>query len=84
MVYGFLDNGGVYTTILPPGATGCVASGINDNGDIVGHCAADELGDHIGFLATPVAAPEPSSLLFLATGLLALGTLAFRRKQQIV
>lgn len=35
-VYGFVDNGGVFTTIALPGVLQTSASGINDSGEIVG------------------------------------------------
>ena len=72
-----------YTIINPAGAVSSSAFSINDSGEIVGYNESTELG----FAATPnppVDAPEPSGLLLLGTGLLALGTLAFRRKRQIV
>ena len=56
--HGFLDTGGIFTTIDVPGATSTSAFGINDSGQIVGSFY-DGTTTH-GFLATPV--PEPSSL----------------------
>jgi len=39
-MFGFLDNGGVFSTINPPGATSSTANGINDKGKIVGFYTA--------------------------------------------
>jgi uncharacterized membrane protein len=67
----FLDTGGSFTTINVPGFCCTSAQGINNHGQIVGWVgfpAAPEMA----FVATPVAAPEPSSLLTLATCLAAL------------
>ena len=50
--HGFLDIGGVLTTLDVPGATQTEAYGINDAGQIVG-TFGDSTGTH-GFLATPV------------------------------
>jgi hypothetical protein len=58
-----------------PGFCYTFANGINDNGQIVGfvgYPAAPEMA----FVATPVATPEPPSLLTLATCLIALGAIA--------
>jgi probable HAF family extracellular repeat protein len=52
---GFLDNGGSYTTLNDPFASGGTtrAFGINDQGQIVGDYV-DVNGVQHGFLATPV------------------------------
>src|ERR1043166_2424675 len=49
------------------------ATGINDNGDIVGY-GEDSMGNNHAFLLTPV--PEPSSLWLLAMG----GLVLLRRR----
>jgi hypothetical protein len=72
--------GGSFTTIDVPGFCCTSAQGINDNGQIVGWVgfpAAPEMA----FVATPVAAPEPCSLLTLATCLVALFGIALHRKR---
>ncbi len=48
--FGFLDTGGVFTTIDVPGSNYTSAMGINDAGQIVG-VFFDSTGDH-GFLDT--------------------------------
>ena len=65
--HGFLDTGGVFTTIDVPGAVLTQAIGINTTGQIVG-AFRNEMGTH-GFLATPTGVPAPSTLLLLDTGL---------------
>ena len=77
--HSFLDSGGVFTPIDFPGATLTMAFGINDSGQIVGDYY-DASGQH-GFLATPVATPEPSSLVALATCLVALFGIAWHRRR---
>jgi probable HAF family extracellular repeat protein len=79
-IHGFVDTGGSFTTIDVPGAIFMEAFGINDSGQIVG-LFTDAGGDSHGFLATPVATPEPPSLITLATCLVALfGIACFRRR----
>jgi uncharacterized membrane protein len=80
-IHGFVDTGGSFTTVDVPGSTlgTTIVNGINDSGQVVGYFSiggADE-----GFLATPVATPEPPSLLTLATCLVALLAIACRRKR---
>lgn len=64
--YGFLDNGGVYTSIDYPGAWDTGAYGINDAGEIV------------GYYASYASVPEPATALFLSIALL--GLVAFKKK----
>ena len=59
----------------PNGTGGTFAYGINDGGQVVGDF------DRGAFLATPVATPEPASLITLATCLFALSGIAYRRKR---
>jgi hypothetical protein len=80
-VHGFLDTGGNFTTIDIPGATGTSAQGINDSGEIVG--VFYEPGEISGYLATPVATPEPASLITLATCLVTLSGRAWHRKRAL-
>src|ERR1017187_347713 len=47
--HGFLDNGGVFTLLDFPGATRTAATGINDNGAIVGYYL-DGAGKNHGFV----------------------------------
>ena len=75
----FADIQYSFTTIDFPGAQlfGTTANGINDSGQIVGSFNA-ATGGH-GFLATPASVPEPPSSFTLATGLVALSAIAWRR-----
>ena len=66
-IHGVLDTGGVLTPIDVPGASRTEAFGINDKGQIVGFFD-NATGEH-GFLATLTAAPGPSTLVPLVTGL---------------
>jgi hypothetical protein len=80
--HGFLDIGGIFTTINVPGASvsGTKAIGINDSGQIVG-VFFDATGEH-GFIATPAPTPEPGTLLLLSVGLLGLAMLSRRRSSR--
>ena len=73
-IHGFVDNGGVFTTIDVPEAISTIVNGINDAGQIVGDFTDSGSSTNHGFLATPLAVPEPSSLALMlaagATGLL--------------
>ena len=68
--------GYVFTTIDSPDLFDTTAWGINDSGQIVG-----SYGNQHGFLATPTAAPEPSTLSLLAACLIGLGAMARCRKR---
>jgi len=80
MGQGFLDMGGSFTTINVPGFCCTFAQGINDNGQIVGWVGFPA-SPEMAFVATPVATPEPPSLLTMATCLGALLGIVFRRKR---
>jgi len=54
--HGFVENGGVYTIIGPPGSTYAFVDGVNDLGQIVGGYT-DSGGISHGFLATPSVPP---------------------------
>jgi len=76
--YGFIDTGGMLTTIADPNSdiyNQTFVTGINDNGEVVGYYLADT-GPDTGFTATPVATPEPGSAQLLALTFLAIGALA--------
>jgi uncharacterized membrane protein len=78
--HGFLrDPDGTFTTLDPPGSTLTFAVGINGRSQIVG-VFLDSSGVQHGFLATP--APEPGSLLLLASGLAAVSGVAWRRHRR--
>ena len=77
--HGFLDVGGSFSPIDPPGSISTQATGINDAGLIVGFFTDTSNKQH-GFLATPV--PEPASLTLLAISLISLaGYAGLRRKR---
>ena len=67
-----------FTTIDVPGFCCTFAQGINDNGQIVGWVGFPA-SPEMAFVATPVAAPEPSGLLTLPACLLALFGIALHR-----
>jgi hypothetical protein len=72
--------GGSFSTIDVPGFCCTVAQGINDNGQVVG-LVGFPAAPEMAFVATPVATPEPPSLLTLATYLVALFGIALNRKR---
>jgi probable HAF family extracellular repeat protein len=76
--HGFLDTGGSFTTINVPGFCCTSAQGINDHGQIVGWVGFPA-SPEMAFVATPVATPEPASLLTLA-GIALLG-IAWQHKR---
>jgi hypothetical protein len=77
-MFGFLDNGGVFNTINPPGGgstPAVTANGINDLGHIVGfYTNAD--GNTVGF---ETSVPEPSTWAMMLLGFAGLGFLAYRK-----
>jgi hypothetical protein len=65
----FLYANGVFTTIQVPGAYETDVTGVNSAGEVVG-----------GYLTqTPEPAPEPTSLLLVAYGLMALAGIGILR-----
>jgi hypothetical protein len=74
---GFVDIGGVFTTLDYPGSVRTEPRGINDLGEIVGDYT-DSSGVVHGFVDSP--APEPSYSVLLVTGAAGLA-LARRRKR---
>lgn len=73
---------GTYTDITDPSATkgqGTMVTGINDAGAIVGSYGT-VLTEH-GFVATPVAVPEPGSLPLFAGAMVTLFLFTRRRKR---
>jgi hypothetical protein len=75
---GFLKDGANFTTLSFPGAFTTDATGINNNGLIVGQYGAAD-GTYHGYVASVVPTPEPTSLGLFAAGLAAL--LAYRMRR---
>jgi hypothetical protein len=74
------DMNTVFASIIPTGWTLNCATGIDNNGDIVG-CMSNGTSNE-GFLITaPAATPEPSALLLTATGLVGVLTYAWRKRK---
>ena len=70
--HGFVNIGGTYTTIDDPNSVlGTMPSGINQPGVIVGSYL-DANAHAFGFIATPAAVPEPSTLALAVLGALTL------------
>ena len=79
---GFLDIGGVFSTINDPLASlgGTIPFGINNSGQIVGEYV--NASGTYGFLATPNAltsTPEPGTVILFGSGLLLMGLLTLRK-----
>ncbi len=77
-MHGFLDNGGVFTSLDPTGSTATTINGINDQGRVVGFYV-NAAGNTIGTVGTVGTVPEPASMLILAAGLAGLGAARRRR-----
>jgi hypothetical protein len=80
--FGFLDRGGVFTTIDPFGSTAVTANGINDLGRIVGFYTAAVATDQstIGFEAKSI--PEASTWAMVLLGFGGLGFFGYRKVRQ--
>jgi hypothetical protein len=77
---GFVDDGGIFTTISDPLATdGTTPLGINDAGQIVGYYT--DGSQQYGFLATPETstAPEPSTFAIMLSAMLLIAVCRWRR-----
>jgi probable HAF family extracellular repeat protein len=80
-MFGFVDIGGIFETLDPPGATSSTADGINDLGQIVGFYT-DANDNTIGFETQIAETPLPTALPLFATGFGAMGLLGWRRKRK--
>lgn len=78
----FVLSGGGYTPLDVPGAIGTTGYGINDAGQIVGSYL-DNGGNRHGFLATPLAVPEPASLTLVGSGFLAMLVYGCRHRKGV-
>jgi hypothetical protein len=76
-MHGFVDIGGAFGTIDPPGSTATTANGINDAGKVVGFYL-DPNGNTIGFESL---VPEPASLLLFGAGLAGLAVVRRRLRR---
>jgi uncharacterized membrane protein len=77
-MFGFLDRGGVFTTLDPFGSTAVTANGINDLGHIVGFYT-NAGGSTIGF---ETSIPEPSTWALMLLGFAGFGFLGYRNARQ--
>jgi hypothetical protein len=75
--FGFLDKGGVFSTIDPFGSTSVTVNGINDKGIMVGFYT-DAAGNTIGFSTVP----EPSTWAMMLLGFGGLGFVGYRKARQ--
>ncbi|MHB1606200.1 MAG: hypothetical protein ACYCTV_07390 [Leptospirales bacterium] len=75
---GFLDQGGIFSTINVPMSLSTTAYGINDSGAIVGSYV-NSSGITNGFLIA--SAPESSSIILFGTGILVMTLLTFRERK---
>ncbi|MDQ2900625.1 MAG: DUF3466 family protein [Acidobacteriota bacterium] len=85
MTYGLFLNGGpsgTFSTLSVPGSIFTTALGVNDSGAVVGYYTDSSGTDFVtsGFLAAPVASPEPGTVSLVGGGLAGL-SVYHRRKR---
>jgi RHS repeat-associated protein len=59
---GLIYNGSNFTLVVPPGACWSEATGVNNNGVVVGIYVADDCAGVCGFITLPTAEPPPPSI----------------------
>jgi probable HAF family extracellular repeat protein len=79
-IAGYQLKNGIFTDINPPGSTYTYATGISNNGTIVGWYDAASGGTH-GFILTETTTPEPASAGLFMAGCLGLVWRAARKRR---
>jgi uncharacterized membrane protein len=64
----FIYSDGAFRTVNDPGASQTTINGINNFSQIVGFALVGDQTSTVGFVGSPIAVPEPSSLSLLALG----------------
>ncbi|MDQ6704336.1 MAG: PEP-CTERM sorting domain-containing protein [Acidobacteriota bacterium] len=85
MTFGLFLNGGpsgMFSTLSVPGSIFSTALGVNDSGSVVGYYTDVSGADYVtnGFVAAPIASPEPSTMALLGSGVLGLTVYHTRKR----